>query len=207
MIHPRISHSFYINLAKREDRKEHMESQFKDYHITDYERFEAVHREDHGIVGCGYSHLGVLKLARERNYENVLIFEDDFRFVVSAEEMAADLDRFFGSPIAQDFDVCMLAYNLRESAECPEHPFLTRVLFAQAPSAYVVHSRYYDTLIQLLEWAIPLLDQTGQHWIYANDVVWKDLQRKDKWFCFTKRMGKQLDGYSDNTKRVERYDC
>jgi hypothetical protein len=81
------------------------------------------------------------------------------------------------------------------------------VRYAQTASGYIVHSRYYDTLIQLYEWAIPLLEQTGQHWVYANDVVWKELQTRDKWYCFSQRIGRQLDGFSDNAGRFIQYDC
>ena len=202
-----VDHIFYINLARRTDRREHIESLLSSYGISDYERFDAFDRPGQGIVGCGYSHLAVLKLARERKYCNVLILEDDFRFVVSPEEFEAQIARFFESPVAEDYDVCMLGYNLHESFECPATPFLTRVRYAQTASAYIVNSRYYDAIIELYEWAIPLLEKTGQHWIYANDVVWKDLQVSDKWYCFTERIGRQLNGFSDNAGRYIEYNC
>jgi glycosyl transferase family 25 len=206
-IHQHIDRIIYINLARRQDRRDHIESQLRAYGITEYERFEAFDRPGQGIVGCGYSHLAVLKLARERKYENVLILEDDFRFVISPEEFENQLARFFESSVADNYDVCMLGYNLRESSECPDTPFLTRVRYAQTASAYLVHARYYDALIELYEWAIPLLETTGQHWIYANDVVWKDLQVSDKWYCFTQRIGRQLNGFSDNAGRYIEYNC
>jgi len=203
-----IAHIFYINLDRRTDRKEHIESELDKMGIRDFERFTAVERPPgKGIVGCGYSHLSVLKLAKERQYPNVLIFEDDFYFTVSHDELSRNMGAFFESPVSTDYDVCMLSYNLHTFDECPETPFLRRVRYAQTASGYIVNSRYYDTLIGLYEWAIPLLEQTGQHWIYANDVVWKSLQAKDKWYCFTQRIGKQLDGFSDNAGCVMRYNC
>jgi GR25 family glycosyltransferase involved in LPS biosynthesis len=203
-----IAHIFYINLDRRTDRKEHIETELGKMGIRDFERFTAVERPPgKGIVGCGYSHLSVLKLAKERQYPNVLIFEDDFYFTVSHDELSRNVNAFFESPVSNDYDVCMLSYNLHTFDECPETPFLRRVRYAQTASGYIVNSRYYDTLITLYEWAIPLLEQTGQHWIYANDVVWKSLQEKDKWYCFTQRIGKQLDGFSDNAGCVMRYDC
>jgi GR25 family glycosyltransferase involved in LPS biosynthesis len=203
-----ISGIFYINLDRRTDRKEHIEPELQKMGISGFERFTAIERPPgQGIVGCGYSHLSVLKLAKERQYPNVLIFEDDFYFTVSQDELSRNLTSFFESPVSNDYDVCMLSYNLREFDECPETPFLRRVRYAQTASGYIIHSRYYDRLIELYEWAIPLLEQTGQHWIYANDVVWKSLQEKDKWYCFTQRIGRQLDGFSDNAGRVIQYDC
>ena len=126
---------------------------------------------------------------------------------LTKEDLCKNMTEFFESDVAKDYDVCMLSYNLHESRECPDTPFLKQVLFAQTASGYIIHSRYYDTLIQLYELAIPLLERTGQHWIYANDIVWSDLQKKDKWYCFSQRLGKQLPGFSDNAGCEIVYDC
>jgi len=168
------------------------------------ERFNAISHTQ-GIVGCGYSHLEVLKIAKSRNYKNILIFEDDFEFLVSKEEFDKELDQFFDSKL--DYDVCMLGYLLIESCDIKEFPFVTRVLAAQTASAYLVNEKYYDKLIDLYTWAILKLEQTGEHWNWANDQIWKTLQQKDNWFCFTKRIGKQRDGYSDNTASYTIYNC
>ena len=45
-------------------------------------------------------------------------------------------------------------------------------------SGYIINSHYYNKLIFLYKWSIRLLEQTKMHWEYANDVVWKDLQKK-----------------------------
>jgi len=203
-----ITKIIYINLDRRTDRREHIESQFRQSNISNYERFSAIERPPgQGIVGCGYSHLEVLRLARERKYPNILIMEDDFEFMVSPEEFICQLQLFFESPAGKNYDVCMLGYNLHEMSECPETPWVHRVRYAQTASAYIVHSRYYDSLIELYEWAIPRLEQTGQHWIYANDVVWKDLQASDTWYCFSKRVGKQIAGFSDNAGCYMHHNC
>lgn len=203
-----VDHVFYINLDRRNDRRIHIEAELDKNGISPYERFTAVERPvGQGIVGCGYSHLAVLKIAKERKYNNVLIFEDDFFFIVSPDELRQNIRQFYESSLAEDYDVCMLSYNLRESEDCPETPFVRRVRYAQTASGYIINSRYYDKLIQLYEWAIPLLEKTGHHWVYANDVIWKELQSRDKWFCFSQRIGRQLDGFSDNAGRFIQYDC
>jgi len=157
------------------------------------ERFTAID-SPLGIYGCGMSHLAVLKLAKQRNYKNVLILEDDFEFLVSPD--------FNGLP---DFDVCMLSYNLIQSQ--PLNSQFIRILDAHTASGYIVNSHYYDTLINLYETAMPLLLSTEQHWNYANDMVWKPLQLKDNWIGFYPRVGKQIPGYSDNSKEFRSFDC
>jgi hypothetical protein len=54
---------------------------------------------------------------------------------------------------------------------------------------------------------MPLLEKTKAHWIYANDQIWKELQQKDNWYYFIKRIGKQADGYSDNALSYTTYNC
>jgi GR25 family glycosyltransferase involved in LPS biosynthesis len=192
-----VDHVFYINLDKRVDRREHIEAELVKYGI-EAERFSAIPRPEQGILGCGQSHLNVIRIAKERGYKNVLIFEDDFVFLVEPEEFQTLMSRLFRE--AGDFDVCMLGYNMQQKDDTA-HDFLDRVLFAQTASAYIIRQHYYDNLIGLYEWALPLLEQTKAHWLYANDVVWRDLQARDHWVAFKTRVGKQMDGYSDNTGR------
>jgi len=194
-----IDHIFYINLSKRYDRRVEIETELNKMGLK-YERFNAISRTE-GFIGCSLSHLEVLKLAKKRGYKNVLILEDDFTFLVSKEELNRRLNLFFN--MVPDYDVFMLSYNLREHADMPalDHPevdfTMKRVLYAQTASGYVVNSSYYDKLIELYEWAFPLLEQTHTHWVYMNDVVWKCLQEKDKWYCIDPRIGKQRPSYSD----------
>ena len=83
---------FYINLEKRKDRLLQIENELTTYDLP-FERFEAIEMKP-GIVGCGYSHLAVLKEARERGLPNVLIFEDDFEFIVDKTEFWSQINRF-----------------------------------------------------------------------------------------------------------------
>ena len=198
-----IAKIIYINLERRLDRLHEITEELTKFSLEG-ERFNAIPNSN-GIVGCGYSHLEVLKLAKQRGYKNILILEDDFTFLIPKEEFEKELTMLFEKEI--QFDVCMLAYNLMESETIVHTPFLKRVLSEQTASAYIVNSTYYDTLINLYNVAIPLLEKTGQHWIYANDQIWKRLQRKDNWVCFTTRIGKQRASYSDNGQSYVDYNC
>jgi len=194
-----ISHVFYINLNKRTDRRDQIEHELLDIEDaigSKYERFEAIETPNFGILGCGKSHLQVLKLAKERGYNNVLILEDDFMFIVSKEEFKNELDSFFSLNI--DYDVCMISYFLQKSEAC-SYPNISKVIEAETASGYIVNSSYYDTLINLYELSMVGLEKTKMHWIYANDQIWKALQKKDNWYCLNNRIGVQRTGFSDNT--------
>jgi len=205
----KIEHIVYINLDSRTDRREHMEAQLEKYGLTGVaERFAAIANPGFGIWGCGQSHLAVLKSALERGWDHVLIFEDDFEFVISPEEFHR---RLTDLPDHPHFDVLMMAYNMRESEHlsegCRFAPSYQRVLFAQTASAYLVKESEYDALIELYERVLPLLLSTGMHWLYANDVAWKPLQEQHLWIAPIERWGKQMDGYSDNAQEFMSYNC
>ena len=192
-----IDKIFYINLDKRTDRKEEIEGELERMGLS-AERYSAIHTPHSGIVGCGYSHLNVLKLARDQKLKNVLILEDDFMFLVDRETLDKEMRQFFDSELGRDFDVLMIAYIIQGDREVEGHTNVKKVLNGQTASGYIVNERYYNTIIDLYEWAIPLLEQTNEHWNYANDHVWKRLQPVDDWYYTTVRIGRQRCGYSDN---------
>jgi glycosyl transferase family 25 len=196
---------FYINLDKRNDRKDEIEKELTNYNLFNKsERFPAIYTQEQGCVGCSMSHLAVIKIAKERKYKQILILEDDFYFTVSKEEFENQLTIFFDSNIS--YDICMISYNLNNSTST-EYPFLLKVLDGQTASGYIVHESFYDSLINIYEYAIPQLKETRQHWIYACDQIWKSLQPQSEWFAFNPRCGKQRPSFSDNAKSFVSYDC
>ena len=198
-----IERIMYINLNRRTDRREEIEQELNSMGLMEKSiRFEAIDRPGKGIVGCTYSHLGCLKYAREENWKNVLILEDDFTFIVDKETFENRLTEIFDTGIS--YDVCMLSYVLQQSRPT-EYPFLTKVVEAQTASGYIVHQKFYDALIELYEYYTPILDETMHPWLYANDQIWKKLQPTSEWYCLD-RCGKQRPGYSDNAQCYFDYD-
>ena len=199
-----IDKIIYINLEKRKDRREEIENELNTFGLR-YERFEAIETPGFGILGCGLSHLSVLKLAKERQYKNILILEDDFKFLVTKEKFENLLNLFFSTNI--DYNICMISYNLLKKTES-KCDFLWKSLDVQTASGYIINSNYFDKLIDLYSWAMPLLEQTKAHWLYANDVVWKKYQLNDNWYCFKTRIGRQRASWSDNSDSFADYpDC
>ena len=185
---------FVINLDRRADRIDEFEAEMRAIELP-FERFSAIERKP-GILGCGMSHLAVLKEARARGLKNVLIFEDDFTCLVPKEDFWRMITLFFESEM--DYDVLMLSYNTQQVTGLT--PTLWKVLEAQTASGYLVNASMYDRLIALYEEAMPRLGATGQHWIYANDQIWKRLQPVSNWFAFRVRVGRQRPSYSDNSE-------
>ena len=208
----KIEHFIYINLDKRTDRKEHMEQEFANLSITPEKitRISAHYNPTNGI-GCMQSHIDALKLARSKNYKNVWIFEDDFTFTASKQIVEENLQQlFFKTP---KVDVALASYIHKQPPFPPLHisvfPNIYRVVESQTASSYLVCQHYYNKLIDLFEDAFVQLQMTGEHWNYANDQVWKLLQVKDIWYCFTPSLGKQRpdarDNSSDANERIIQY--
>jgi glycosyl transferase family 25 len=208
IINKYIDKVIYINLDKRTDRRAELEQELNRFDVP-YERFSA-HYNNSGIVGCGYSHLSVIKLAKERNYKNILILEDDFTFTVNKEKFENLICSFYeNTELAQSCDVLFISYltiNIEKTEVVPDNTLVGRLISGTNASGYIISNHYYDKLIELYEHNLPLLEQTGQHWIYANDQIWKQLQEKDNWYYFIERIGKQKSGYSDNSKITNNFD-
>jgi hypothetical protein len=197
-----IDKILYINLDYRTDRKQQFENEMKNMGLMDkVERFPAF-RAEYGLTGCGYSHLAALKIAKEKMYKNVLIFEDDFEFLVNKETFEKQLDMFFKT--IDTFDVCMLSYKLPQYQDIGNE-CVYKVIEAGTASGYIVNSHFYDKLIKLYEDTIPLLETTRDCFKYANDQTWKLLQPESNWYAFKNRIGKQRASYSDNTRLYENY--
>jgi glycosyl transferase family 25 len=205
-----IDRILYINLEKRTDRKKDIENELQTHlEIDDYsnkvERFNAILNEENGCVGCTSSHLEVLKLAKRRGYKYIIIFEDDFQFLVSKREFADNINKLFELVnTGFDFKVVMLSYNAMNRNDYNE--FLDITNNVQTASGYLVNCNYLDMLISCLEEGERMLIRTGHHWKYINDQIWKKLQG-DKWYLFKQRIGRQKPGYSDLGKAFCDHNC
>lgn len=156
------------------------------------ERFPAIERKL-GALGCGLSHLAVLQKAKQEGWENVLILEDDFTFLVDRPTFEQELRSVFDNKIP--YDVIMLSYGSQYTTDF--NSTLRRVLSAQTASGYLVHSRFYDALIRIWSHATTNMESTGDAHKFAIDQAWKALQPAAEWFCFNRRIGKQRPGFSD----------
>ena len=73
---------YCINLDHRIDRWVHAQKEFEKVGIQDrVKRFTAI-KDDDGKVGLIKSNLTILKMAKSKGLDNVLIFEDDVKFIV-----------------------------------------------------------------------------------------------------------------------------
>ena len=193
----------YINLEHRIDRKEHIEKEFTEkLKISVPERFQAIYNE-HGIIGCGLSHLECLKIAKQRNWEYVVIVEDDI-FFLDIEVFKKSFNSFLKSNI--NFDVLLFAGNNYTPFDVI-NDYCVKVYNCQTATGYIVKQTYYDTMIEHMQQGIEcLMKEPHNHHYYANDQWWKHLQKKDNWYLLTPLTVIQREGYSDNAGAIMNYE-
>lgn len=195
-----IEHAFYINLENRHDRKEHVEKQLQSIGIT-ATRFNAI-KLSNGAVGCSMSHLKCLEIAKQNNWDRVMIVEDDVLFL-NPNLFKNQLNKFLKNN--KTFDVVLIAGNnvppYQKINDC-----CVKVYRCQTTTGYIVQKHYYDKLINNIKEGIKhLINQPDQHTLYAIDKYWFHLQEKDNWFLITPLTVTQKEGYSDIEKRPTNY--
>jgi GR25 family glycosyltransferase involved in LPS biosynthesis len=195
-----IKHIFYINLDSRPDRKEHVEKQLQILGLQG-ERFPAI-RLSNGRIGCSMSHLKCLEIAKERDWEHVLILEDDIEFL-HPKLFETQLNKFFNNQ--PEFDVLLFAGNNYPPYQKIED-YCVKVFHCQTTTGYLVKKHYYDTLIANIRQGIHLLIQNPEkHSLYAIDKWWFQLQEKNDWYLITPLSVTQKEDYSDIEKRQTNY--
>jgi len=195
-----IKHAFYINLLSRPDRKQHVENQLKSIGIN-AERFNAI-KMSNGAIGCSMSHLKIIENAKANNWEHVLIVEDDILFT-DPNLFMKQFNKFLSNH--KDFDVALIAGNnippyVRIDDSC------VQVVHCQTTTGYIVQKHYYDTLIKNYKDGIVLLMKNPtDHFSYAIDKYWFNLQSIHKWYLITPLTVTQREDYSDIEKRPTNY--
>lgn len=141
---------YVINLDRRTDRWEKFQK-----HHGDVIRVSAVENRDAPACGCLNSHLKVLKLAKERQLEYVIIFEDDAvlrKDIKVLHQQINDLEK------QQNWD--LLVFSINYGAHLlytnmgklnDEYTYLRVNKFFTGTYCIAVSSRVYDKLIDMME--------------------------------------------------------
>jgi GR25 family glycosyltransferase involved in LPS biosynthesis len=201
----KLENIFYINLERRLDRRAQIEKELSKmgligirfpgviYEPTQPDRFNNLNIYSPVSIGCQIAHLELLKMAKDKNFDNVIIFEDDFEFIVDKTCFYEQINNFNNLNI--DFDVLFLSYNVIESE--PLNDLISYGRSVQTASGYIVNSKFYNKLISNLVEGLDLHIETQLTWKYCNDQYWKSLQKTNQWFYFNKKIGQQRGSYSD----------
>ena len=196
-----LENVFYINLEERTDRRESVEKQLNELGWK-YKRFNAIKNKQKGSIGCSFSHLAVLKIAREKNLPYVVVIEDDIEFT-NIPKFQKIYKKFVDSGV--DFDVYLLAGNLRRG-NIKINNSLTKVRSSFTTTGYIVKNAYYDKLIDNIKLGLQYLLRNLKNPYYTIDAFWMRLQKQDNWYISRPRTVTQLKDFSDIEKKLTNYD-
>ena len=190
-----------INLDHRADRLRNATVFFEKIEANRFERISAVQTID-GRLGCIASHLQALNIAIARQYEAVMICEDDIELVAPPEQVSATVKEFM---LSSELDVLCLSFNLR-SPSVPFSDILSLTTDTQTASCYLVkrsafhvlQARFSKSLVKVAGGKSPLR--------YMHDMYWKRDQKRSLIFAHPPdRAVKQSRSYSDLEQKIVDY--
>lgn len=195
-----ICHVLYINLENRIDRKINIEYQLAQLGLSG-QRMDAI-RMVNGALGCSYSHLGCLEIAKKEGWEYVMIVEDDM-VITDIDLFLSQLNRFLS--IHKEWDVLLLGGN-NVGKYTKIDDTCVKISRCMTSVGYIVKKHYYDILINNVKKGIEKFTvHPYRKNSYAIDKYWFQLQTRDTWLLLQPLLVSQMKGYSDIEKRMINY--
>jgi glycosyl transferase family 25 len=204
-----FSKSFCINLDRRQDRWTTITKKFNDFGIV-AERYSAFDGKTLTLpyphsseLGGTISHLNVIKMAKELNLKNVLIYEDDVEFDSNISEKFESII----PQIPEDWDLIYFGGNHQGPIkQISENIF--KLSHTYALQMYAVNSKSYDTIIDFLEDKVnKVLDKKVSFKpSVAADFYLSLLQPKLNCYCIRPHLTWQIQDYSDIQEHIVNYD-
>jgi hypothetical protein len=145
---------FVVNLERRPDRLEYIQKEM-DYMGWEYELFKAVDLNSHR--GCTLSHTEIIKIAKERGYDPVMVIEHDCSFLPYSKNLINKIDTESGD---FKFGIINLAPTLNRKVNRSEEnqlflditnlpPKLEHERGVFATNMIIYHSSVYDDVLEL----------------------------------------------------------
>ncbi len=181
---------YCINLDERVDRWGDVQQEFKKLNIDNVIRFSAVKNND-GALGCRDSHLGVIKDAKEKGYDKILVFEDDISVLTENINRIESTLTDLGSISWELFYLgATVEPNIGKLT-----PFgdgnLVKTNFAYTTHAYGIHSSIFDLV----------LSEAPKHRIIDVYYCHQITQKRKKSFIINPMVCLQKNTYSDIEKK------
>lgn len=183
-------HDIYcINLKTRKDRKLRMQRQAKRRKFP-IKLWRVDLNSKDPIAGCRSSHIAIIKDAKKRKLDSILILEDDAQLTWKR--------LYVPQPPSDDWEMLYLGGDVQKVLDDPianESKYWKRVC-TRTTHAYIVNHTIYDTLLSTLSKTKDPIDVC-----YS-----KDIHPHHKCYIVTPIIFSQFNGYSDIEQRHMNYD-
>lgn len=195
---------YCINLDRRIDRLENFQSEVTKFNLGNYERFSAKDgkninlpelqtRLNPGEVGVILSNLEIIKDAREKNYNKILIVEDDCIF----SEEVLNVDKYF-EVLPEDWEMLYMGGNHNTHMGVPA-PIIINDKILKLHSTYSAHFiGMKSTIFDYVEVVLKKLNE-------PLDVSYTRLQKSFNVYSFYPAIAKQKSNFSDIQNRITDY--
>ena len=198
-----IDKIFYINLESRPDRRKQVEDQLKAAGIPEdkIERISAVHQPYVGI-GCSQSQIQALELAIDRNYQHVIVIEDDIQ-IRDPNNFLSQLRQVFIDQIK--YKLIFLGASKEGLEVRPHNDYLGRIVKGRGGVGYLVYGSFLPRLLGAFKDSLVRLRMTHQHWLYAIDQYMMNLYDSQT-LIFQPTLIYQGQSYSDLAHQEVKYE-
>ena len=182
---------YIINLEHRTDRWQHCEQQMAKHGFT-AEKFKAINATEmiKGWQACTSSHIAVLEDARQRNFQRVLVLEDDF-------VLHDDFNSIFSAKYSNAYQVLYLGIGHKQPPIEFEYSYYYKVV-----EGYTSHAVAYNDVQNIDEFLI--MAKELKHVI--DEYLQMYFQTKGTAYCFYPNLAWQLGGFSDIEQREMYYE-
>jgi GR25 family glycosyltransferase involved in LPS biosynthesis len=191
-------HIICVNLARREDKWADCIKEFKKHNIK-VERFDAVDGNPigyegslpDGAIGNALSQIEIIKEAKQKEYDRILILEDDIEF-------HDDFNNLFNEwvkEVPEDWDLLYLGGNHNFQDKVMVSPHVRSINDTYATHAYAIRHTVYDLVLEHMS-----------DFSIENDVALAEVQKKCKAYCFSPNIAYQRPSISDVFNRWVDYD-
>lgn len=211
-----IDKIFIINLSHRTDRKKIMINEMEKQNISNYEFFNAIkpsinevnewnlnycnyvkksvhpNKFDNyriGCLGCMKSHIEVIKMALERNYDNILILEDDTEFIDDFHKLFK-----YSNQINNEYDMLYLSGS-HLGSRLPVSNNIQKINGTLTTGSYLIKKYAMNYLIKNINSYEKEIDK-----FYCEKI-------QPELICYTvyPHITKQANGYSDIQQTIVNY--
>lgn len=178
---------YVINLPHRTDRLESVNKELnKVFDNSEYTLIPGIY-DEFPNKGCAQAHMNLIKDAKEKNYSNILVIEDDLVFRDNAKEYM--IQCFANAP--KNYDLLLAGiYSCGQKTEYNE--YWNKIDSFSSTHFMIVNEKLYDTILSFDKEIH--IDQ-----FLASKKLNLDLYVTNKFFAL------QSTGFSDNVKRNVNY--
>jgi GR25 family glycosyltransferase involved in LPS biosynthesis len=158
-----ISGGFYINLDYRTDRNEHMINELELHGLSDVvKRFSAVKAFEKtefiindeakmlsATLAASASHREIIKIAKQNNFDNVLILEDDAKFYNTEQYKGLDIIEKCLDQLSEidNWEIFFLGSNLHDEQLDLYSPNLIKCECCVSTQAYILNKNTFDSIL------------------------------------------------------------